>query len=64
VPVREFRGALTRSFGDGKLEAGIHFQIASGHSGQTTEVLNGIEQVVGVYIPSYASLSFSYHFTH
>ena len=29
---------------------------------QTTEVLNGIEQVVGVYIPSYASVSFSYHF--
>jgi hypothetical protein len=63
VPVREFRGAVTRSFRDGKLEAGIHFQIASGYSGQTTEVLNGIEQVTGVYIPSYASLSFSYHFS-
>jgi hypothetical protein len=62
VPVREFRGALTRSFREGKLEAGIHFQIASGYSGQTTEVLNGIEQIVGVYIPSYASASFSYRF--
>src|SRR5208283_5188086 len=60
VPVREFRGALTRSFREDKLEAGIHFQIASGYSGQTTEVLNGIEQVTGVYIPSYVSLSFSY----
>jgi hypothetical protein len=58
VPLREFRGALTRSFRNDKLEAGIHFQIASGYSGQTLE-----EQVVGIYIPSYASLSFSYHFT-
>jgi hypothetical protein len=61
TPVREFRGALTRSFHEGKLEAGVHFQIASGYSGQTTEML-GIERVVGVYIPSYASISFSYHF--
>jgi hypothetical protein len=62
VSVKEFRGALTRSFRDNKLEAGIHFQIAAGYSGQTTEVLNGVEQVAGVYIPSYASASFSYHF--
>jgi hypothetical protein len=62
VPVREFRGALTRSFREDKLEAGIHFQVASGYSGQTLEVLD-TERVVGVYIPSYASLSFSYHFT-
>lgn len=64
VPVREFRGALTRSFRDNKLEAGVHFQIASGYSGQTTEVINGLEQIAGVYIPSYASLSFAYHFHH
>jgi hypothetical protein len=62
VPVREFRGALTRTFRDGKVEAGVHFQIASGYTGQTTEVLNGVEQVTGVYIPSYASASVSYHF--
>jgi hypothetical protein len=61
TPVREFRGALTRSFRDIKLEAGVHFQIASGYSGQTTEVLD-IERVVGVSIPSYASISISYHF--
>ncbi len=61
TPVREFRGALTRSFHEGKLEAGVHFQIASGYSGQTTEMID-IERVVGVYIPSYASISFSYHF--
>jgi hypothetical protein len=64
VPVTEFRGALSRRFRDDKLEVGVHFQIARGYSGQTTEVLNGIEQVTGVYIPSYASLSVSYHFSH
>ena len=68
VPVREFRGALVRDFQDGKIQAGVHFQIASGYTGQTTEVLalpgegEPFERVVGVYIPSYATLSFSYHF--
>jgi hypothetical protein len=63
VPVREFRGALSRRFRDDKLEVGVHFQIASGYSGQTTEVLSSLEQAVGIYIPSYASLSFAYHFS-
>ena len=68
VPVREFRGALMRSFLEGRIQAGVQFQLASGYSGQTTEVLalagNGdaFEQVVGVYIPSYATASFSYRF--
>ena len=68
VPVREFRGALVRSFQGGKIQAGVHFQIASGYTGQTTEVLalpgegEPFERVVGVYIPSYATASFSYHF--
>jgi hypothetical protein len=68
VPVKEFRGSLTRSFVEGRLEAGINFQIASGYSGQTTEILAlpgeaaPFERVVGVYLPSYASLSFSYRF--
>lgn len=61
VPVCEFRGALSRSFDDEKLEVGVHFQLAKGYTGQTTEVL-AFEQVVGVYIPSYASVAFSYHF--
>jgi hypothetical protein len=61
VPVREFRAALVRSFRDGKIEAGIHVQLASGYSGQTTEVLT-IEQVVGVAIPNYATASCSYRF--
>jgi hypothetical protein len=68
VPVREFRGALVRSFYQGKIQAGVHFQIASGYTGQTTEVLalpgesDAFERVVGVYIPSYATVSATYHF--
>ncbi len=69
VPVREFRGALMRSFMDGRIQAGIHFQIARGYTGQTTEVLalpgdaEPYERVVGVFIPSYAAASFSYRFS-
>lgn len=68
VPVREFRGALVRSFDSGKIQAGLQFQIASGYTGQTTEVLalpgesDPFERVVGVYIPSYVTASFSYRF--
>ena len=68
VPVREFRGALVRSFQNGRIQAGVHFQIASGYTGQTTEVLalpgegDPFERVVGVYIPSYATASFRYRF--
>jgi hypothetical protein len=68
VPVREFRGALVRGFQAGKIQVGLHFQIARGYSGQTTEVLalpgegDPFERVVGVYIPSYVTASFSYRF--
>jgi hypothetical protein len=68
VPVRESRVALSRGFRDGKFEAGVHVQIATGYSGQTTEVIalpgeeDPSERIVGVRIPSYASVSFSYHF--
>ena len=68
VPVREFRGALVRSFQNGRIQVGVHCQIASGYTGQTTEVLalpgegEPFERAVGVYIPSYATASFSYHF--
>jgi hypothetical protein len=68
VPVREFRGALVRSFQNNRMQAGVHFQIASGFSGQTTEVLalpgegEPFERVVGVRNASYATASFSYRF--
>jgi hypothetical protein len=68
VPVREFRGALARQFREGRMEAGIHFLIANGYTGQTTEVLGlageagPFERVVGVRLPSYVTASYTYHF--
>ena len=68
VPVREFRGALSRSFHDGRFDAGINFLIASGYTGQTTETIalagegDSFERVVGVRLPSYVSASISYRF--
>ncbi|HEX4773246.1 MAG TPA: TonB-dependent receptor [Bryobacteraceae bacterium] len=68
VPVREFRGALVRSFLQHRMEAGINFLIASGYTGQTTELLavDGqgapFEQVVGVRVPSYVSASYTCNF--
>ncbi len=68
VPVREFRGALVRQFHNGRMEAGVNFQLASGRTGQTTEVLalpgetGPFERIVGVYLPSYVTASYTYHF--
>lgn len=68
VPVREFRGALVRPFHHGRMMAGVNFMIATGYSGQTTEVLavageeTPFEQVVGVRLPSYVTASYSYRF--
>jgi hypothetical protein len=62
--VKEFRGALVRTFLNGRLDAGMNFLIARGYSGQTTESFypSAIQEVVGVRVPSYASLSFTYRF--
>jgi len=63
----ELGGALVRQFGD-RLQVGINFLIARGYTGQTTEVLalpgegQPFERVVGVYLPSYATLSLNYRF--
>jgi hypothetical protein len=64
IPVKEFRGVLVRPFMNGRLTAGANFLIASGYSGQTTENFypSDIQEVVGVRIPSYASVSLTYHF--
>ncbi len=68
VPVKEFRGALMRSFFERRMDLGVNFLIASGYTGQTTEVVpaggqgDSIEQVVGVRLPSYVSLSYTYRF--
>jgi hypothetical protein len=66
VPVHEFRGSLIRSFHEGRLEAGLNFLIASGYTGQTTEVfawpaVSAVSQrIVGIRIPSFVGLSFTY----
>lgn len=68
VPVKEFRGAVVRSFFKERMDLGVNFLIASGYTGQTTEVLAApgqdmpFEQVTGVRLPSYVSLSYTYRF--
>jgi hypothetical protein len=64
TPVKEFRGALVRPFLNGRMNAGVNFLIATGYTGQTTENFypSDIQEVVGVRIPSYASLSITYRF--
>ena len=67
VRVREIRGSLTRSFHGDSFEAGAHFLLASGYTGQTLETLQlsndtmPIERIVGVRNSSYAGVSFTYH---
>ena len=69
--VPEFRGALLRPFYGGRMVLSTEFLIASGYTGQTTEVFafpsdpsypTPIERVVGVPLQSYVSLSWTYHF--
>jgi hypothetical protein len=68
VPVRAIRGSLTRSFRSELFEAGVHFLLANGYTGQTLETLQlanetiPTERVVGVRNQSYAGASFTYHF--
>jgi len=68
VPVREIRGALSRSFRGESFEVGVHFLLADGYTGQTLETLQlpnetiRTERVVGVRNQSYAGASFIYHF--
>jgi hypothetical protein len=72
--VKEFRGAVMRPFMNKRLTAGVNFLIARGYTGQTTENFcqdtqpasscnpSDIQEVVGVRIPSYASVSLTYRF--
>ncbi len=64
MPVREFRAAVIRPLFDSRLDIGVNLLLASGYSGQTTENFfpSQIEDVVGVRIPSYASLNLTYRF--
>jgi hypothetical protein len=72
VPVPEFRGALLRSFRDGRMSLSTEFLIANGYTGQTTETFalpsdptfpTPIERVVGVPLKSYITVSYTYHFS-
>jgi hypothetical protein len=62
TPVKELRGAVARPFLNGRLIAGVNFLVASGYTGQTPENFypSTIQEVVGVRIPSYASITLTY----
>jgi hypothetical protein len=78
VANKEFRLALARPFLAGKINVSVNMLFARGYTGQTTENFatdykpgyggplpvpeNPIAEVVGVRIPSYASLNFTYRF--
>jgi hypothetical protein len=78
VPNKEFRLSLARPFLAGKMNVGVNMMIARGYTGQTTENFatdyrpgyvgplpvpeNPIAEVVGVRMPSYASVNFTYKF--
>src|SRR5271157_2675244 len=68
MPVTEFRGAVLKPFRENTMSIAANFFIASGYTGQTTEVLAlptdpaPFERVVGVPLKSYVSLSWTYYF--
>jgi len=80
VANKEFRLALARPFLEGRINVGLNMMIASGYTGQTAENFatnyqagyvgplpvpeNPIAEVVGVRMPSYASVNFTYRFGH
>ena len=78
VPNKEFRLSVARPFRNGKMNVGVNLMIARGYTGQTVENFaldykpsyvgplpvpeNPVAEIVGVRIPSYASVSFTYRF--
>jgi Carboxypeptidase regulatory-like domain len=65
----EVRGAVLRTFHQGRMDMGLNFEIARGYTGQTTEVLAPpdetvapFERIVGVRLQSYVSASWTYRF--
>ena len=69
APVSEVRCSLGRSLRDGQMDVGLNSLIAHGYTGQTVERLqlagqaSPADQVVGVPLKSYISLSWTYNFT-
>jgi hypothetical protein len=70
MPVRELRLALLHSFRDGQMDLGLNSLIARGYTGLTLEFvhtpgqIDPVEQIVGVPLKSYVSISWSYNFRH
>lgn len=68
VPVRELRGAVSRSFFENRVSLGANFFVANGYTGQTTETLASpsgttpAEREVGVPLKSFISLNCMYSF--
>lgn len=64
VPVKEFRAALVRPLLNGRMDVGLNMLVASGYTGQTTENFfpSATEEIAGVRVPSYASMSITYRF--
>lgn len=62
--VKELRAAAVRPFQDGHWEMGVNMLLSTGYAGQTIENFDpsDIQEVVGVRIPSYASVNLTYHF--
>jgi len=68
VPVRQYRGAVVKSFERRRMDVGVNFLIADGFAGQTVESLQlageaePLERIVGYRLKSYVTLSWTYHF--
>jgi hypothetical protein len=64
VPNTEVRGAVLRTFQQGRMDLGVNFLIAKGYTGQTTEELepSPLMSIVGVRLRSYVSASYTYRF--
>jgi Carboxypeptidase regulatory-like domain len=68
APVTEFRGAVLKPFREETMSIAANFLIASGYTGQTTEIVAlptdpaPFERIVGVPLKSYVSLSWTYYF--
>ena len=70
VPVKEFRGAIFRSFESKNMDLGVNFFIARGYAGQTREILalpgegEPFERITGYRLKSYVTASWTYRFGH
>lgn len=66
VPVREFRGAVIRTFESKGIDIGLNLFLASGYGGQTLETLalagegEPFERITGFPLRSYVTASFTY----